>query len=91
MKRGGAKVMYDGPGLAAFIEQEVKNPHKELGDTYARALWRWRNGASEQAVDRLCCLLGWGSHLTAIPHDLIVKGRELIEALEEPTDREEAA
>ena len=81
--------MYDGPGLAAFIEQEVKNPHKELGVPDARPLGRWRHGerASEQAVDRLCCLLGWGSHLTAIPHDLIVKGRELVD----PDYREQEA
>jgi hypothetical protein len=80
-RRGGSDVMYDGPRLAAFIEAKVSHPHRELGDTYARALHRWKQGerASEQSVDRVCCLLGWGSHLTAIPHDLIVKGRHLVE------------
>lgn len=81
MTRGGADVMYDGPGLAALVEERVEVPHRVLTDTLARALHRWRTGerATEELVDKLCCHLGWGSHLTAIPHELIVKGRHLID------------
>lgn len=80
-KRGGSDVMYDGPGLAAFVDERIPRPHRVLTDSMARALHRWRTGerASEQLVDELCCYMGWGSHLTAIPHELIVKGRELVE------------
>lgn len=78
---GGSDVMYDGPKLWAFVNQRITNQHRELTGNLDRAMRRWRKGerASEEAVDRLCCHLGWGSHLTAIPHDLIVKGRELVE------------
>lgn len=79
--RGGSDVMYDGPGLWAFVNERVENQHRELTDNLDRAMRRWREGerASEEVVDRLCCHLGWGSHLTAIPHDLIIKGRHLID------------
>ena len=80
-RRGGSDVMYDGKQLAAYLDARLDKPHKELTDTLARALHRWRTGerASEQSVDNLCCFLGWGSHITAIPHELIVKGRHLID------------
>lgn len=80
-KPGGADVMYDGPRFAAYIEARVENPHRELGENYTRALRRWRAGerVDERSVDRLCCRLGWGSHLTAIPHELIIKGRHLVD------------
>ena len=79
-RRGGSAVMYHGPGLAKWIDGKGVRPY-ELSDNLDRAVRRWRNGerASERVVDELCCYMGWGSHLSAIPHELIVKGRDLVD------------
>lgn len=73
--------MYHGPRLAAWILARGVVPTRDLSSNLERAIRRWRGGerASERVVDHLCCHMGWGSHLTAIPHELIVKGRELID------------
>lgn len=73
--------MYDGPRLAAWIKAQGVIPSTHLPPNLERAVRRWAGGerASEQVVDRLCVHLGWGSHLTAVPHDFIVKGRKLID------------
>lgn len=79
-KPGESDVMYHGPNLVEFLRGKgVVAAH--LPHNMDRAMRRWRDGerATERMVDELCCHLGWGSHMTAIPHDLIVKGRELIE------------
>lgn len=81
MIRGGQKVMYDGPKLAVWLRQQGVIPGRHLPGNLDRAMRRWANGerAGEPLVDQLCCHLGWGSHIAAVPHDLIVKGRHLID------------
>lgn len=90
MTRGGEEVMYHGPRLAAWVIARGVVPTRDLSSNLERAIRRWRSGerASERLVDELCCHMAWGSHLTAVPHDFIVKGRELVEA---GLERREAA
>lgn len=73
--------MYDGPGLYAWLVERGIRIHIELSPNLSRACGRWKNGerATESVVDELCCHLGLGSHMTAIPHELIVKGREIVD------------
>lgn len=80
-KRGGSKVMYHGPKLAAWIRERGVVPTTHLTSNLERAVRRWAEGerATERVVDELCCHMGWGSHLTAVPHDFIVKGRVLVD------------
>jgi hypothetical protein len=75
------EIYYDGPGLFRWLKDRGIRAHVDLDENLARAVHRWSTGerATEPMVDRICCQLGLGSHLTAIPHDLIVKGRELID------------
>lgn len=74
-------VLYDGPKFYAWLIEQGVRPHAELDQNLARATSRWRHGenASERMVDRLCTELGLGSHIVVVPHELIVKGRHLID------------
>jgi hypothetical protein len=76
------KIMYDGPGLYEWLKgQGIVIHSAALTPNLSRALGRWKNGerATEYLVDQLCCHLGFGSHLTFVPHELIVKGREFVD------------
>ena len=80
MIRGGEEVMYHGPRLAKWLDGKGVMAG-DMPESLARAVRRWRSGerASERLVDRLCTHLGWGSHLTTVPHEFIVKGRKLVD------------
>lgn len=77
---GETDVMYHGPRLAMWVKGRGITPY-HLPANLERAMRRWATGerATERLVDELCCYLGWGSHLTAVPHKFIVKGRKLVD------------
>lgn len=79
-KPGESDVMYHGPKLVEFLQSKGVTAAR-LPHNMDRAMRRWRDGerATERMVDELCCHLGWGSHMTAVPHRFIVKGRKLVD------------
>ena len=79
-KPGESDVMYHGPKLVEFLRSKGVTA-AGLPPNMDRAMRRWRDGerATERMVDELCCHLGWGSHMTAVPHSFIVKGRKLVD------------
>ena len=81
MTRGGTDVMYHGPRLSAWVREQGVIPATHLPDNLERACRRWADGerATERLVDQLCCHMGWGSHISVVPHDFIIKGRELVD------------
>jgi len=87
MMRSGEEVMYDGPRLAAWLRAKGIVP-AHLPARLDRAIRRWANGdrAGERLVDDICAHVGWGSHITTIPHDLVVKGLDALESLGEEED-----
>lgn len=79
--RGETDVMYHGPRLSAWVRGKGVIPATHLPDNLERACRRWAAGerATERLVDQLCCHMGWGSHISVVPHDFIVRGRHLID------------